>query len=155
MEIKNTSDEVRKKHEHKTWLQKTTQDEPVAKESKQTPKGELSLTLNKAYKSPTKEQQRFEVKHLDMFKRNSLILKPQSKISSPGKNARGLPRKTHGANEAGYNLSSIFSFEIFGNVWMKLVIILEIAILNKTGAEQEDYPVCHSQWNHKVLCKVN
>jgi len=45
MEIKNTSDE----------------DGP-AKESKQTPKGELSLTLNKAYKSPTKEQQRFEVK---------------------------------------------------------------------------------------------
>ena len=62
MEIKNTSDEVRKIVSENLIL-KLQQDEP-RKESKQTPKAELNLTLNKAYKSPTKEQQRFEVAHL-------------------------------------------------------------------------------------------
>ena len=32
---------------------------------------------------------------------------------------------------------------------------LEIPIDIKSGAEQEDYPVCHSQWDHQVFCKVD
>ena len=62
MEIKNTSDEV-KLDANILWSNKLQGD--PRKESKQTPKGELSLTLNKAYKSPAKEEQRFEVENVE------------------------------------------------------------------------------------------
>ena len=32
---------------------------------------------------------------------------------------------------------------------------LEIPIDIKSGAEQEDYPVCYSERDHQVLCKVD